>query len=216
MTVPKSITFICAQCGKVFHPTSRWSLKARHPCCSRACRRAYTVQPEVVAEQQDHLRKKRQRYNKKRYGIHKKQYSLRYRLNRDKMRPGRNACAAAYRAAHPEKVRKTAAAWEAAHPEARRALNKRWRARKARAPINDLTAAQWEAMKIAYGYRCVYCGTKMQRLTQDHITPLSRGGSHTYTNIVPACRSCNSKKGVKAPFVPIQPLLLIVATERPI
>jgi 5-methylcytosine-specific restriction endonuclease McrA len=28
--------------------------------------------------------------------------------------------------------------------------------------------------------------------------PLSRGGSHTASNIVPACRSCNSSKGARS------------------
>jgi 5-methylcytosine-specific restriction endonuclease McrA len=63
-------------------------------------------------------------------------------------------------------------------------------------------------MLNAYGHCCVYCGRKMQRLTQDHITPLSRGGNHTKSNIVPACRSCNSKKGTGEPLVPVQPMLL--------
>lgn len=83
------------------------------------------------------------------------------------------------------------------------------RALKRGAPISDLTAEQWQAIKEAYGHRCVYCGRKMQRLTQDHITPLSKGGSHTLQNVVPACQSCNSKKSAGAPLVPVQPLLLL-------
>ena len=35
----------------------------------------------------------------------------------------------------------------------------------------------------------------MERLTQDHVIPLSKGGQHIKENIVPACPSCNSKKG---------------------
>ncbi len=85
----------------------------------------------------------------------------------------------------------------------------RRRARKLQVPVNDLTGIQWLAIKAHYGNRCVYCGRKMQRLTQDHITPLSKGGSHTLSNVVPACQRCNSKKGVKSPLIPIQPLLLI-------
>jgi 5-methylcytosine-specific restriction endonuclease McrA len=34
------------------------------------------------------------------------------------------------------------------------------------------------------------CGT----LTQDHVTAVSRGGEHSADNVVPACRSCNSRK----------------------
>lgn len=95
------------------------------------------------------------------------------------------------------------------HPERVRAQSKQYRARKRGAKRNDLTAAQWEAIKKHYGYRCVYCGRKMQRLTQDHLTPLSQGGDHTLSNIVPACRSCNAKKGPRKVLVPVQPLLLL-------
>jgi 5-methylcytosine-specific restriction endonuclease McrA len=94
------------------------------------------------------------------------------------------------------------------HPEVMKACADRRRARKANAPINDFTATDWQEMKAHYGYRCVYCGKKFQRLTQDHIIPLSAGGSHTKSNIVPACRSCNSKKGVGAVLTPVQPLLI--------
>lgn len=92
--------------------------------------------------------------------------------------------------------------------EKRQAQTERYRARKRHAPINDFTVAQWQEMKAHYGNRCVYCGRKMVRLAQDHITPLSQGGAHTRSNIVPACQSCNSKKGKGAPLRPIQPLLL--------
>jgi hypothetical protein len=83
------------------------------------------------------------------------------------------------------------------------------RARRNGAPINDFTLAQWQAMKEHYDHRCVYCSRKMQHLTQDHLTPLSKEGSHTTSNIVPACRSCNSRKHTGTPLVPVQPLLLI-------
>lgn len=87
--------------------------------------------------------------------------------------------------------------------------NRKRRALKYNAGINDFTVRQWEEMKTAYDHRCVYCGRKMQRLTQDHITPLSKGGNHTYSNIVPACKSCNSKKHDGAVLCPVQPLLVL-------
>jgi 5-methylcytosine-specific restriction endonuclease McrA len=88
------------------------------------------------------------------------------------------------------------------------AKNARYRANKAKAPRNDLTKEQWQAIKKHYGYRCVYCRRKMQRLTQDHITPLSNGGSHTLHNVVPACQACNSRKKNGQVLCPIQPLLI--------
>ena len=87
------------------------------------------------------------------------------------------------------------------------AANQRRRARLKNAPVNDHTAAQWLAIKVIYRWSCVYCGKKTAALTQDHIIPLSKGGSHTMENIVPACAHCNSKKGVGKPLIPVQPVL---------
>lgn len=100
------------------------------------------------------------------------------------------------------------------HPDVASAATGRRRARKACVALNDLTAAQWQEIKAAYGYRCVYCGRKMQRLTMDHITPLSKGGNHTASNIVPACQSCNARKYVGNVLIPIQPLLLTIASPK--
>lgn len=72
----------------------------------------------------------------------------------------------------------------------------------------DLTAAQWLAIKTAYRNRCAYCGMK-KSLTQDHIIPVSKGGDHTASNIIPACRSCNSSKGARRPLVSYQQHLIV-------
>jgi 5-methylcytosine-specific restriction endonuclease McrA len=74
------------------------------------------------------------------------------------------------------------------------------RALKKGAAVCDLTRRQWESIKEAYGYRCAYCSKRPKRLTQDHIIPLSKGGNHTESNIVPCCRACNSKKKDKLSY----------------
>ena len=43
------------------------------------------------------------------------------------------------------------------------------------------------------GHRCQYCGDPAESL--DHVTPRSRGGAHTWENVVACCRPCNVKKG---------------------
>jgi 5-methylcytosine-specific restriction endonuclease McrA len=43
-------------------------------------------------------------------------------------------------------------------------------------------------------HACQYCGSG-KRLTLDHVIPRSKGGQHTWNNVVAACESCNSKKG---------------------
>lgn len=42
---------------------------------------------------------------------------------------------------------------------------------------------------------CQYCGERGDTL--DHVVPRSRGGRHTWTNVVLACRRCNNRKGSK-------------------
>lgn len=119
-----------------------------------------------------------------------------------------------YTKAHPEKVQDYLRHYRHLHPEVMQVINARYYANKCDAPINDLTTKQWEEIKAAYGHRCVYCNRKMQRLTMDHIVPLSKGGSHTVSNIVPACQSCNSKKNDGPPPHPVQPLLCTIAMSK--
>lgn len=99
--------------------------------------------------------------------------------------------------------------WQRDNPDKVLARGQRRRAREANVPISDLTADQWREIQESYDHRCAYCLRKFKgRLTQEHITPISLGGSHTVWNIVPACQSCNSKKHTGPPLVPVQPLLL--------
>lgn len=42
------------------------------------------------------------------------------------------------------------------------------------------------------GHRCQYCGARADSI--DHVRPRSRGGSHTWDNVVAACRRCNALK----------------------
>ena len=42
------------------------------------------------------------------------------------------------------------------------------------------------------GYRCQYCGRHADSI--DHVRPRSRGGTHSWENVVAACRRCNMAK----------------------
>ena len=84
----------------------------------------------------------------------------------------------------------------------------RRRALKMGAP-SDLTVKQWRAKLAAYGNHCAYCGVWSKALTQDHIRPLSKGGHHTASNIVPACKSCNSRKSDSVnKYLPMSPSVI--------
>jgi len=41
-------------------------------------------------------------------------------------------------------------------------------------------------------FTCQYCGGKADSI--DHVRPRSRGGGHTWDNVVAACRPCNTRK----------------------
>ncbi|MGK2947157.1 MAG: HNH endonuclease [Acidimicrobiales bacterium] len=42
------------------------------------------------------------------------------------------------------------------------------------------------------GHRCQYCGAPAESI--DHVHPRSKGGEHTWENVVAACRPCNVRK----------------------
>src|SRR5674476_197437 len=45
--------------------------------------------------------------------------------------------------------------------------------------------------------RCQYCGSAAENL--DHVIPRSKGGPHTWENVVAACRRCNTRKEDRLP-----------------
>ena len=58
------------------------------------------------------------------------------------------------------------------------------------------------AIYLRDGFTCVYClrdlhDTNPFDVTLDHLIPRSLGGTHETTNLVTACRSCNSSRQAK-------------------
>ena len=61
---------------------------------------------------------------------------------------------------------------------------------------NGLSVNDWKAVLDYFNHECAYCGSK-EDLEQEHIVPVSDGGTYAIGNIVPACRKCNASKGNK-------------------
>ncbi|MCK0176683.1 HNH endonuclease [Mycolicibacterium sp. F2034L] len=80
-----------------------------------------------------------------------------------------------------------------ASPNSRRARAARRRKRRVAAVVNDLTPAQWAAIKAAWP-GCAYCGATGVALQRDCVMAISRGGRYTLDNVVPACAACNASK----------------------
>ena len=64
-----------------------------------------------------------------------------------------------------------------------------------------LRKSRWWQSKCSKGI-CYYCETIVSpsHLTMDHVLPLSQGGKTTKGNLVPCCKSCNSKKKYHTPW----------------
>lgn len=73
---------------------------------------------------------------------------------------------------------------------------------KEKGATDTLSLTDWEKILKKFGNRCAYCGSdgKPLGLGADHLIPLTKGGTNTPDNVVPCCRSCNSRKNTKAFF----------------
>jgi 5-methylcytosine-specific restriction endonuclease McrA len=59
-------------------------------------------------------------------------------------------------------------------------------------PFQARVALNRRAVFARDGHRCQYCGAAAENL--DHVVPRSKGGPHTWENVVAACRPCNTRK----------------------
>ena len=62
-----------------------------------------------------------------------------------------------------------------------------------RVPFQRRVTLSRRAVLFRDGRRCQYCGRDADSI--DHVVPRSRGGQHTWENVVAACRRCNLAKG---------------------
>lgn len=151
-------------------------------------------------------------YQKKYRAEHREKahnYIINYRLeNRDKLLEKelayhiknsayRNKKIAEWHKSHPEATAKAQDKWNKSHPEMAAIRRNRRRALEYKSG-GIFTSEEWIKKINEYDHRCAYCGIKFEKLTQDHVIPFSKGGINDATNIVPACKSCNSSKGTKS------------------
>lgn len=100
---------------------------------------------------------------------------------------------AIYRQENSAKRTATAKAWNEANKQ-------RYNLHVATSHIKRKISKEARAYKILdkeyrrlYNSACAFCGAT-EKITMDHIIPISRSGNHSIGNLQPLCRKCNSSK----------------------
>lgn len=96
-----------------------------------------------------------------------------------------------------ESVRAKNRAWREKNRDRLAANKHRRRARLLDGVSPGVTSEEWAAIVGRFGGKCAYCGQPGK--TRDHVIPLSKGGRDEPSNVVPACRKCNSAKHNRMP-----------------
>jgi 5-methylcytosine-specific restriction endonuclease McrA len=84
------------------------------------------------------------------------------------------------------------AKYQKEHPDKVLIKNHKARAKKYGCE-GTFTFEEWQHLCEKYNHCCLKCGGK-EKLTIDHIIPLSGGGRNSIENIQPLCLRCNSSK----------------------
>jgi len=115
-----------------------------------------------------------------------------------------------WRENNPQKMGESRRSWQKNNPEKSAVIGMIWRRKnpgkcieynhKRRARVfaggGSFTSQEWEDLKTKFNNTCLCCGI-MEKLTADHVIPVSKGGSSNIDNIQPLCKTCNSSKGVR-------------------
>lgn len=141
----------------------------KYPSCKDCRKSAYDANIEEI-RRKDSIRRKQK---------------LEYRRQYDKKRYSERT----------DELKLKASKWAMKNPHKRQVIVERRRARKANA-TGSFSSEQWKARLAYYGGKCIYCGTD-QNIQIEHRIPLSRGGTNWPSNLVPACQTCNCRKGTK-------------------
>lgn len=170
--------------------TRKW--RDSHRERKRAYKKAYywKNRDKILA----HLRAKRgSEYNKKREAARRERMAADPDLKQRRIESNKRSYARRY-----PKIKETVKRYVAANPEKSRDWKRTTSARR-RLAKGKYTTNQWLARFSFYGRRCAYCFADLTVKSphRDHVVPVFFGGTNWASNLVPACKTCNLRKGTK-------------------
>lgn len=174
-----------------------WSAKNRE-CARELTRQSYqrnkdkraAYYKEWAAQNKEKIRQYQKQWNEDNADAMRQKKREWRSANREKV----NFLKKARYANNPE-VKEQVSKWFAAHPEVKKAAKHNRRA-KERTAAGKFTGQEFIDLCAMYGNKCLCCGSS-DKLTADHVVPLSKGGTNFIENIQPLCLPCNKHKGTR-------------------
>jgi len=169
-------------------------MKEKH---NAACRASH------IKYRERHLREARERYQRDRAALlewkrdHAAEINHRRRVLRKEQPEVMRARGRAYAAANRERVTAWAHSWRRKNPDRWKSLELKSGSKRRGAPIVELVDVA--RVMLRDQMVCYLCGLVVtrERLSFDHVIPISKGGSHTEANLAVTHRSCNARKSSK-------------------
>ena len=132
----------------------------------------------------DETREKGRIYNRNNREKRRKYHNKYYQKNKERMK--------AYQIENRERSRELERIAYKKNPE-KFLFKNALRRHRMNSLISDFKYSDWKVCLTHFDHSCAYCGEK-NKLEQEHIIPVTKGGNYTKDNIIPACVSCNCSK----------------------